>query len=241
MHKNIHTMNLLSRQGLAAMTAAVGRAQTNSRSLAGEIKIIPLKTQQKQQQKVCPLIKQMIHISITTRAQPFTYISACRMSVWASTSLSRFWSIWVWSRGGNWSQWELLKESTGRGQLRSLNILQESHFFVGLFSHPWSQPNVSLRLNCGWGEDHHVYCESKTHPALGDAFFPHDSLVSWAVLAAAAWIEALFELPRERWGSAGSSDQQQLNGDPVITRMLRLVAPAARCQCILCALRTVLD
>lgn len=56
MHKNIHTMNLLSRQGLAAMTAAVGRAQTNSRSLAGEIKIIPLKTQQKQQQKLVPLL-----------------------------------------------------------------------------------------------------------------------------------------------------------------------------------------
>lgn len=60
-------------------------------------------------------------------------------------------------------------------------------------------------------------------------------------MAAAARVEAQFELPRARCGSAGSSDQQQLNGDLVITRMLRLVAPAARCQSILCAWRTVLD
>lgn len=38
-------MNFLSGQGLAGMTTRVGRAQTNSKNLAGEIGIIPLEMQ----------------------------------------------------------------------------------------------------------------------------------------------------------------------------------------------------
>lgn len=244
MHKNIHTMNLLSRQGLAAMTAAVGRTQTNSRSLAGEIKIIPLKTQHKTaSKKFVPLLNKWFAFpsppdpSLSCRAQ-LAGFQPERAPRSPSLEASGF---------GLWVKLEPVGTSEGKYHCQVevswglLTLCKKTSSVWGSFltqgaspRYLWGWPVVEKTPMC-------IVSPPKAFPALGDAFFPHDSVVNWAVLAAAARVEAQFELPRARCGSAGSSDQQQLNGDLVITRMLRLVAPAARCQSILCAWRTVLD